>query len=96
MVVILAATVREFPRLSALAFIVRVAKHDGLLARIARRTAGTVERGGVVDIESRHGPVPTRLYRPARPARRTTIAPTLTKLSGSRNTSVSLPSLMIR
>jgi len=73
MVVILAATVREFPRLSALAFIVRVAKHDGLLARIARRTAGTVERGGVVDIESRHGPVPTRLYRPARPARRTTI-----------------------
>jgi len=61
------------PRLSALAFIVRVAKQEGTLARLARLAAGKVDRGPVVAIATRHGPVLTRLFRPAKPARRTTI-----------------------
>jgi pimeloyl-ACP methyl ester carboxylesterase len=61
------------PRLSALAFIVRVAKQQGTLARLAWLAAGKVERGPIVAVGTRHGPVPTRLFRPARPARRTTL-----------------------
>jgi hypothetical protein len=68
-----AATVHERSRLSALAFIVRMAKQEGVLANIARRIGGKVERDGIVAIETRHGPVPTRLYRPATPPRRTTL-----------------------
>lgn len=63
----------EMPRLTALAFIIRVAKQSGWLARLARLPAGKVERGPVIPVASRHGPVPTRLYRPSRAARRTTL-----------------------
>jgi pimeloyl-ACP methyl ester carboxylesterase len=61
------------PRLSALALIVRVARSEGTLARVARLAAGRVDRGPVLTAPTRHGLVPTRLYRPARPTRRTTL-----------------------
>ncbi len=75
-IVIVAAPIairHSLPRLSALAFIVRVARSEGTLARIARLTAGQVDQDPVVQVATRHGPVPTRLYRPAKAARRTTI-----------------------
>jgi len=61
------------PRLASLAFIIRVAKQDGAWARLARLAAGKVHEGPIVAITTRHGPVDSRLYRPDRPARRTTI-----------------------
>ena len=61
------------PRLASLAFIIRVAKQDGVLARLARLAARDIREEAIVDMPSRHGPVPTRLYRPSTPARRTTI-----------------------
>jgi len=61
------------PRLSALAFIVRVAKHEGVLARLARLSAGEVRRDPAIGVLTRHGRVPARLYSPAGPARRTTL-----------------------
>lgn len=61
------------PRLSALAFVVRVAKSEGALARLARLPASKVERGPALSAPTRHGPLPTRLYRPAKGARRTTL-----------------------
>ncbi|HEX7501677.1 MAG TPA: hypothetical protein VF524_15460 [Polyangia bacterium] len=64
---------RFLPRLASLAFIVRVAKHDGVLAYLARLGARSIQECPVVAIPTRHGPVETRLYRPDRPARRTAI-----------------------
>jgi len=61
------------PRLASLTFIVRVAKHEGVWARLARLAAKEVREGPIVAMPTRHGPVETRLYQPARPARRTTI-----------------------
>ena len=61
------------PRLASLAFIIRVAKHEGTLARLARFGAGAIQEGPIVAIPTHHGPVETRLYRPNRPARRTAI-----------------------
>ena len=61
------------PRLASLAFIIRVAKHEGVWARLARLAAGDVQEGPIVAIPTRHGPVETRLYRPDKPARRTAI-----------------------
>jgi dienelactone hydrolase len=61
------------PRLASLAFIVRVAKHEGLWARLARLGTQSIHEGPIVAIPTRHGPVETRLYRPNRPARRTAI-----------------------
>lgn len=61
------------PRLASLAFIVRVAKHEGVWARLARLAAKEVREGPIVAMPTRHGPVETRLYRPDLPARRTAI-----------------------
>ena len=61
------------PSLSALGLIVRVAKHDGVLARLARIAAKPVEREPVRTIPTRHGPMEAQLYRPPGPTRRTTI-----------------------
>lgn len=61
------------PRLASLAFIIRVAKHEGLLARLARLGARGIQEGPIVAIPTRHGPVETRLYRPQGAARRTAI-----------------------
>jgi pimeloyl-ACP methyl ester carboxylesterase len=59
--------------MSALAFIVRVARPESRLARLAGLAAARVEQGPAVLVPTRHGPVPARLYRPAKPARRTVI-----------------------
>jgi pimeloyl-ACP methyl ester carboxylesterase len=61
------------PRLSALGLIVRVAKHDSALARLARLGAKTVEQGPVRTIPTRHGPMEAQLYKPPGPTRRTTL-----------------------
>jgi pimeloyl-ACP methyl ester carboxylesterase len=61
------------PRLASLAFIIRVAKHEGVLARLARLATKSVQEGPIIAITTRHGLVETRLYRSDRPARRTTI-----------------------
>ncbi len=61
------------PRLASLAFIIRVAKHEGVLLRLARLEARAIHEGPIVAVVTRHGPVETRLYRPDRPARRTAI-----------------------
>ena len=61
------------PRLASLAFIIRVAKQEGMLGRLAKLTAREIQEGPIVAMPSRHGPVETRLYRPVRPARRTTL-----------------------
>jgi len=61
------------PRLASLAFIIRVAKHEGVWARLARLAAKEVQEGPIIALPTRHGPVETRLYRPDRPTRRTTI-----------------------
>ena len=61
------------PRLAAMAFIVRVAKTDGLPGRLARLFAGEVEPGPLISLPTRHGALPARLYRPAGPVRRTAI-----------------------
>jgi len=61
------------PRLASLAFIIRVAKHEGMWARLARLAAQEIREGPIVAMQSRHGPVETRLYQPVRQARRTTI-----------------------
>lgn len=61
------------PRLASLAFIIRVAKQEGVWARLARLAAHKIHEGPIVAIPTRHGPVETRLYRPDRSARRTTI-----------------------
>ena len=56
-----------------MAFIVRVAKTDGLPGRLARLFAGDVEPGPLINVPTRHGALPARLYRPAGPVRRTAI-----------------------
>ena len=56
-----------------MALIVRVAKQQGILARAARLFAGEIQEGPIVALPTRHGPMDTRLFSPARPARRTTI-----------------------
>jgi pimeloyl-ACP methyl ester carboxylesterase len=61
------------PRLASLAFIIRVAKHEGVLARLARLAAKEVQTGPIVAIPTRHGPMETQIYQPDRPPRRTTI-----------------------
>jgi pimeloyl-ACP methyl ester carboxylesterase len=61
------------PSLSALGLIVRVAKHDGVLARLASLTAKPVEREPVRTIPTRHGPMEAQLYKPPGVARRTTL-----------------------
>jgi len=61
------------PRLAALALIVRVAKQEGPWARLARLAAAKVHEGPIFSISTRHGPMEARLYRPEKPARRTTI-----------------------
>jgi len=61
------------PRLTAMAFIIRVAKQEGVLGRLAKLATREIQEGPIVAMPSRHGPVETRLYRPVRPARRTTI-----------------------
>jgi len=61
------------PRLPALALIVRVSKRPGVLGWLARLPAGKVTEGPVVEVPTRHGPVPGRLYRKHRSARRTII-----------------------
>jgi hypothetical protein len=61
------------PRLKALALIVRVAKQEGIVARLARLGTSKVHEDAVRPITTRHGPLPTRLYRPEKTARRTTI-----------------------
>jgi dienelactone hydrolase len=61
------------PRLTSLALILRVAKQEGVLGRLAKLAAREIQEGPVVAMPSRHGPVETRLYRPVRPGRRTTI-----------------------
>jgi dienelactone hydrolase len=63
----------SMPRLSALALIVRLAKQEGTAAKLAALAAREVRRGPVAHVPTRHGSVPTRLYSPARPARRTTL-----------------------
>jgi dienelactone hydrolase len=76
LVVVVAATAMVWhylPRLSALAFIVRVAKQEGAAARLAELAASKVRRGPVIDAITRHGPVPARLYSPVGRARRTTL-----------------------
>jgi dienelactone hydrolase len=61
------------PRLTAMAFITRVAKQGGVLGRLAKLAAHEIHEGPIVAMPSRHGLIDTRLYRPVRPARRTTI-----------------------
>ena len=61
------------PRLKAMALIVRVAKQQGPLGRLAKMTAGEIHEGPIVAMPTRHGPMETRLYSPPRPARRTAI-----------------------
>jgi dienelactone hydrolase len=61
------------PRLAALALIVRVAKQEGTWGRLARLAARKVHEEPILAIPTRHGPMETRLYRPEKPARRTTI-----------------------
>ena len=61
------------PRLASLAFIMRVARHEGMWARLARLAAQEIREGPIIAMPSRHGPVEARLYQPVRPARRTTI-----------------------
>jgi fermentation-respiration switch protein FrsA (DUF1100 family) len=61
------------PRLASLAFIIRVAKQEGMLGRMAKLAAQEISEGPMVAMPSRHGPVETRLYQPVRPARRTTL-----------------------
>ena len=61
------------PRLTAMALIVRVAKQQGALVRLATLVAGKIHEGPIVTLPTRHGPVEARLYSPARPARRTAI-----------------------
>ena len=61
------------PRLSAMALIVRVAKQQGVVGRLARRFAREVHEGAIVSLPTRHGPMPSRLYRPSDGARRTSI-----------------------
>ena len=63
----------SLPRLASLAFIIRVARHEGAWTRLARLAAGKVQEGPIVAISTRHGQVETRLYQPDRPARRTAI-----------------------
>jgi dienelactone hydrolase len=63
----------SLPRLTAMAFIIRVAKQEGALGRLAKLGAREIQEGPIVTMPSRHGPVETRLYGPVRPARRTTI-----------------------
>lgn len=61
------------PRLASLAFIIRVAKHEGVWARLASLAAREIREGPIVAMASRHGPVETRLYQPVLPAQRTTL-----------------------
>jgi dienelactone hydrolase len=61
------------PRLASLAFIIRVAKHQGAWARLARLAAGKVHEDPIVALPTRHGPVDSRIFRPERPVRRTAI-----------------------
>ena len=61
------------PRLSAMAFILRVAKSEGILASLARLPAGEFSEEPVFALPTRHGPVPARKYLPSKPARRTTL-----------------------
>jgi dienelactone hydrolase len=56
-----------------MALIVRVAKQKGILGRGARLFAGEIHEGPIIALPTRHGPMDTRLYSPARPARRTAI-----------------------
>jgi hypothetical protein len=56
-----------------MALIVRVAKQEGILARGARLFAGEIHEGPIIALPTRHAPMDTRLYRPAKPARRTAI-----------------------
>ena len=63
----------SFPRLSAMALILRVAKQEGLPARFAHAFAGEIHEDPIVTLPTRHGPMDTRLYRPKKPARRTAI-----------------------
>jgi len=56
-----------------MAFIVRVAKPEGTLGRLARLAGGKVSEEPIFTLPARHGPMPARTYRPARQARRTTI-----------------------
>jgi fermentation-respiration switch protein FrsA (DUF1100 family) len=67
------ATWHLLPRLTAMAFIIRVAKQEGVLGRLAKLAAREIQEGPIVAMPSRHGPVETRLYWPVRPAHRTTI-----------------------
>jgi len=56
-----------------MALIVRVAKQDGVLGRVARFGTGQVQEDDVIPVATRHGLVPTQTYRLGRKARRTTI-----------------------
>ncbi len=67
------STWHVLPRLASLAFIIRVAKHHGAWARLARMAAGKVHEGPIVALPTRHGPVDSRTFRPERPVRRTAI-----------------------
>jgi alpha-beta hydrolase superfamily lysophospholipase len=69
---VLAGTL-AFPRLAAMALILRVAKQKGLPARFAQAFAGKIREEPVIALPTRHGPMDARLYRPAKPARRTVI-----------------------
>lgn len=74
---ILAVSVLGFwllsPRLAAMALILRVAKQQGMLGQLAHLAAREIHVGPIVALPTRHGPMDTRLYSPARPARRTAI-----------------------
>jgi hypothetical protein len=64
------------PYLDAAAFIVRAANlTDGMPGRIAAWRAHAITRTDLPPIVTRHGPVPARLYRPARHSRTVLLAP---------------------
>jgi hypothetical protein len=64
------------PYLDAAAFIVRAANlTDGMPGRIAAWRAHAITRTDLPPIVTRHGPVPARLYRPARLSRTVLLAP---------------------
>lgn len=63
----------SLPRLSAMAFIVRVAQPGGVAGSLARLPAHSVDEGPIVALPTRHGPMDSRLFTPRDKARRTAI-----------------------
>lgn len=61
------------PRLRALGLIVRVAKPDSAMARLARVTAQSTREEPVRTVPTRHGPMDAQLFQPIRGSHRTTL-----------------------